>query len=69
MRKLKIKTPSGITLRFSSDEPLTSKQILADIRLAMALDDELGDAVIHPDELARRIAAKGYDPQTGKPIH
>jgi hypothetical protein len=42
----------------AESEPLTGKQILADIRLAMARDDELGDAVIHPDELARGIAAK-----------
>jgi hypothetical protein len=43
---------------------LTGEQVLADIRLAMTLDDELGDAVIHPDGLARRIVARGYDPET-----
>lgn len=69
MRKLKIVTPSGRVFRFTSDEPLMGKQVRAITRIAVNIDDEIGEADIAQEELARMIVAKGYHPKTGKPIH
>ena len=62
-----IKTPNGTELTLSSEELEPSDLALAEVLLELAA--EQGSASVSEDELARRLAAKGYNPRTGRPLH
>ena len=63
-----IKTPSGATITLSSEELSQADLALAEVLLDMAVEQGSATVAVSPDEIIRRLAAKGYRPG-GDPIH
>lgn len=64
-----IKMPNGTEITLSSEALSQADLVVAEVLLELAA--EQGNPAVETtlDEIARRIAAKGYDPATGDPIH
>ena len=66
-RTFKISNSAELTL--SSDELEPSDLALAQVLLELAAEQGRVEVTVSEAELARRLAAKGYDPRTGRPLH
>lgn len=69
MAKRTIKKPNGEEITLSSDELLDMDLVIAEILLEISEETGSPSINVSVEELYRRVAAKGYDPETGKPIH
>lgn len=63
-----ITTPNGETITLSSDELSQADLAVAEILLQMAAEQGSTGVKIHPDEIIKRLIAKGYKPG-GDPIN
>ena len=63
------KIPNGAELTLSSDTLEPSDLALAQVLLELAAEQGCIEVTVSEAELARRLAAKGYDPRTGRPLH
>ena len=61
--------PNGAELTLSSDELEPCDLALAQVLLELAAEQGRVEVTVSEAELARRLAAKGYDPRTGRPLH
>ena len=64
-----IKTPAGEDMVLSSDDLEEMHIVLTEILLELCHEQGTNELKIDLDELVRRIAARGYDPNTGNPIN
>ena len=69
MAKRTIKNPQGEEITLSSNELSDADLVLAEVLLEIAAETGSNAIDVSIDELARRITAKGYDPETWNPIH
>jgi asparagine synthetase A len=53
----------------SSDDLTNGDLVIAEILLEMAVEQGSTEIRVGMDELGRRVRAKGYDPNTGEPLH
>jgi hypothetical protein len=64
-----IKRPNGDEVTLSSDELQDIDLVVAEVLLEMSVENGSPSLNVSLDELYRRVVAKGYDPETGHPIH
>ncbi len=64
-----IKRPNGDELTLSSDELQDIDLIIAEVLLEMSVEKGSSSLNVSPEEIYRRVLAKGYDPETGTPIN
>ena len=64
-----IKRPNGDEVTLSSDELQDIDLVIAEVLLEMSVGSGSPSINVSLDELHRRVVAKGYDPETGNPIH
>ena len=64
-----IKKPNGDELTLSSDELQDIDLVIAEVLLEMSVEKGSSSLNVSVDEIYRRVVAKGYDPETGAPIH
>ncbi len=63
-----IKTPGGAEITLSSDELSPADLALAEVLLEMAAEQGSATVKTHPDEIIKRLIAKGYSPE-GDPLN
>ena len=63
-----IRTPDGREIVISSDDLTNGDLVIAEILLEMAVEQGSTEIRVSMDELARRVRAEGYDPNTGEPL-
>ena len=64
-----IRTPDGREIVISSDDLTNGDLVIAEILLEMAVEQGSTEIRVGMDELGCRVRAKGYDPNTGEPLH
>jgi hypothetical protein len=64
-----IKAPNGIELTLSSKDLEPGDLALAEVLLELAAEQGSAEVIVSEDELARRLIARGYDPDTGRRLH
>jgi hypothetical protein len=64
-----IRNQHGEEMTISSPDLTESDLALAEILLELAAEQGSCKVLCSPEELERRLAAKGYDPSTGNRIH
>ena len=69
MAKRIIKNPNGEEITLSSDELLDIDLVIAEVLLEITAETGSPSINVSVEELYRRVAAKGYDPETGNPMH
>lgn len=69
MASRRIKAPNGNEITLSSDELSAEDLLVAEVLLEIAADQGSATIRVSEDELARRLIRKGYDPNTGRPLH
>ena len=63
-----IKTPGGAEITLSADELSQADLALAEVLLEMAAEQDSATVTAHPDEIIKRLIAKGYKPG-GDPVN
>lgn len=61
-----IKNPNGVDITLSSDQLSPYDLAVAEILLEFAKEQRSATVRFNPDEVARRLIAKGYNPETGE---
>jgi hypothetical protein len=64
-----IKRPNEDELTLSSDELQDIDLVIAEVLFEITAETGSPSINVSVEELYRRVVAKGYDPETGTPIH